>query len=381
VPTDSYDIVILGAGPAGLSAAITLGQHTDLKVLVADAGLPGIDRPGESIPPAALSCIAALGLLESFHSGSHFSYPGHASVWGRNEPGYNDALLDPMGPPYRLDRLQFDGMLKDALAAYPTIRLAWGLNYIKHQSNTDKNGFDLLFSEQSAQKLQQITARFVIDASGVRARFARSEGAIRRVDDQMVALIGMQQITDGHITAQTLIEAEKYGWWYMARLPENQLVTLFVTEAQLLKQTRYSDPVHRMQALDRTVLLSKQLSGIQTQEGSWYHAPIHSSFLEKPYGSRWLATGDAAACYDPIAAQGIYKAMSLGIRSGKLAARCFETGFQDNKALQNYGHYIKDAYAIYFKQRTQLYATEQRWPNTTFWQNRLKVNQQVVYRE
>ncbi len=367
-----YDIVILGAGPAGLSAAITLGQHTDLKVLVVDAGLPGIDRPGESIPPLALSCIETLGLLESFRSGPHFSYPGHASVWGRNEPGYNDALLDPMGPPYRLDRLQFDKMLIDALAAYPTIQLVWGFNYIKHQANTDQIGYDLLFTEQHTQKHLQISTRFVIDASGARARFARAEGAQRHIDDQMVALIGMQQITDGHLTAQTLIEAEKNGWWYRARLPENRLVTLFVTEAQLLKQTGYNDPLPREQALDRTVLLSKQLSGVHLQEGNWYHAPVHSSLLEKPYGSRWLATGDAAASYDPIAAQGIHKALLLGIRSGKLVAKLFETGFQDHEGLQNYARYINDSYAMYFKQRTELYTREQRWPNAPFWLNRQK---------
>lgn len=369
---NTYDIVILGAGPSGLSAAITLGQYTDLKVLVADSGLPGIYRPGESIPPIALSSIGALGLSESFHNALHFSYPGHVSVWGRNEPGYNDAILDPLGPPYRLDRLQFDQMLADALDAYPNVDLVWGFNYIKHQYNTSKTAFDLLFSEAATQKHQSISTRFVIDASGVRARFARSEGGIRRIDDQLVALIGMQKITEGHLTAQTLIEAEEHGWWYMARLPENKMVTLFVTEPQLLKQTGYSDVIGRKQGLDRTHLVSKHLSGVQLQEGNWYHAPVHSSFLEKPYGSRWLATGDAAACYDPISAQGIYKALSLGIRSGKLTARLFETGFQDDPLKEHYSHYIKDRYTTYFTHRTQLYQNEQRWPNAIFWQNRLK---------
>lgn len=369
---DTYDIVILGAGPAGLAAAITLGRHTDLKVLVADAGLPGIDRPGESIPPAALSCINALGLSESFSNGQHFSYPGHASVWGRNEPGYNDALLDPMGPPFRLNRLQFDQMLVAALDACPNVTLAWRLNYIKHQPDTDTAGYRLLFAEHTTQKHQQFTARFVIDASGTRARFARAEGAVRHIDDQMVALIGMQEITDGYLTAQTLIEAEENGWWYMARLPENRLVTLFVTEPPLLKQTGYSDAIRRKQALDRTLLLSKHLSGIKLQQGNWYHAPVYSSFLEKPYGSRWLAAGDAAACYDPIAAQGIHKALSLGIRSGKLAARLFDTGFRDNEAMQAYALHSKEAYRTYFTHRTQLYHSEQRWPNAPFWQNRQK---------
>lgn len=375
--TSTYDIVILGAGPAGLSAAITLGQHTDLKVLVADSGLPGIHRPGESIPPIALSCIGALGLSETFHNGSHFSYPGHASVWGRNEPGYNDALLDPLGPPYRLDRLQFDQMMINALDAYPNIDLIRGIHYIKHQSNS-KAGFDLFFSETSTQKQQPVTTRFVIDASGARARFARSEGGVRRIDDQLVALIGMQKITEGHLTAQTLIEAEENGWWYMARLPENRLVTLFVTEPQLLKQTGYSGIVNRKEGLDRTHLISKHHSGLQLQEGNWYHAPVHSSFLEKPYGSRWLATGDAAASYDPISAQGIYKALSLGIRSGKLAIRLFETGFQNGSMQDDYSQFIKDNYTTYFAHRTQLYSNEQRWPNATFWQNRLKIYRPVL---
>ncbi|UUC43925.1 FAD-dependent monooxygenase [Flavobacterium cerinum] len=375
---NTYDIVILGAGPAGLSAAITLGQHTDLKILVADAGLPGIHRPGESIPPTALSCIAALGLSEIFSDGSHFSYPGHASVWGRNEPGYNDALLDPMGPPYRLNRLQFDQMLVDSLTSYPSVHLEWGYNYIKHQFNTSTSAYEMLFTNQKTQKQEQVITRFVIDASGARARFSRTEGAIRRIDDQMVALIGMQKITEGHITAQTLIEAEENGWWYMAKLPENQLITLFVTEPQLLKQTGYNDVLNRKPALDRTHLIAKHLSCIQLQEGQWYHAPVHSSYLEKPYGSRWLATGDAAVCYDPIAAQGIHKALSLGIRSGKIAAQLFETDFQNKEVLQQYAQYCKATYSTYFTQRTQLYSNEKRWLNAPFWQNRLKVYNTVL---
>lgn len=376
--TNTYDIVILGAGPAGLSTALTLGQHTDLKILVADAGLPGIHRPGESIPPAALSCIGALGLSETFSNGPHFSYPGHVSVWGRNEPGYNDALLDPMGPPYRLDRLQFDQMLIDSLTSYPTVNLSWGYHYIKHRFNTNTSEYELLFSNQNTQKQEQFTTRFVIDASGARARFSRTEGAIRRIDDQMVALIGMQEITKGHMTAQTLIEAEENGWWYMAKLPENRLITLFITEPQLLKQTGYNEASNRKTALNRTHLLSKHLSDVQLQEGYWYHAPVHSSFLEKPYGSRWLATGDAAVCYDPIAAQGIHKALSLGIRCGKLAARLFETDFQNNEGQEQYAQYCKETYNTYFTQRTQLYNHEQRWPHAPFWQNRLKIYNTVL---
>jgi flavin-dependent dehydrogenase len=370
MPAASYDVVIIGAGPAGLSTALTLGRLADLKILVADSGQPASVRPGESIPPAALSCIHFLQLEEAFKSSVHFPYPGNVSLWGRNTIGYNDALLDPMGLPWRLDRLRFDQMLAEAVQSF-NIEIAWGLHFIKQQSNDD--GFELEFTDRKQSQQVAVKAKFVVDATGAGARFARSAGATRVVQDQMVALTCTQDIMAGDITSQTLIEADEDGWWYVSKLPGNQLITMYVTTAQTLKQMNRDVQQHFQLAGSKTLLLSKHLNTLTLNESPFYRFPIYSSYLEKAHGPNWLAVGDAASCYDPVAAQGVYKGLSNGIRAAKSILKIFENRADAIATSELYTTHIRSNYHVYSENRKHLYQLEQRWPDAPFWQNRQRI--------
>ena len=106
-----YDVVVLGGGPAGLATAISLRRQGDFSVLVADAGPPVRERAGESVPPDILTPLRRMGLADWFSAGGHTHCPGSVVVWGREQVGYNDHLLNPMGPAWRLNRNNFDKML------------------------------------------------------------------------------------------------------------------------------------------------------------------------------------------------------------------------------------------------------------------------------
>src|SRR4051812_3920895 len=108
---EQYDVVVLGAGPAGLATAIAISRETSASVLLADAGTAMRERFGESVTPEILVSLKRLGLLEEFRIGTHLPCPGSASIWGSGRVGYNDYILNPAGPAWRLHRRAFDEML------------------------------------------------------------------------------------------------------------------------------------------------------------------------------------------------------------------------------------------------------------------------------
>jgi 2-polyprenyl-6-methoxyphenol hydroxylase-like FAD-dependent oxidoreductase len=73
-------------------------------------------------------------------------------------------------------------------------------------------------------------------------------------------------------------------------------------------------------------------------------------------GERWLAVGDAASTFQPLASAGVAKALW--------------DGFRAPEALRDRREYEKDQRALfhtYMRQIQQHYALETRWPESDFW--------------
>jgi flavin-dependent dehydrogenase len=96
--------------------------------------------------------------------------------------------------------------------------------------------------------------------------------------------------------------------------------------------------------------------------------PAPAFVLDRICGRDWLAVGDAAA-YDPIASQGIHKALSDGLLSA-VAIADHLAGVRS--ALDGYAASAAAGFADYLNNRDYLYGMERRWPASTFWRNRVR---------
>lgn len=361
-----YDVVILGAGPAGLATAITIRRETGASVLVADAGPAARERIGESVLPDLLVLLKRLGLLDEFRAGPHAPCPGSASIWGGDRVGYNDYILSPVGPAWRLQRRAFDEMLAQA-ASEAGIELCWGARYL--QSLPDQEGHRLLLRTREAKR--EVGAKWVVDATGPAARFALHAGARRIVDDRMHGLARYAKIRDGSMTMQTLLEADEDGWWYAARLPDDRVVVLFVSEGETVRRLRANGHDGFERSLGTTKLIGPILAKLVLERKIYFAMPVYSSRLDCPEGERWLAAGDAAASYDPIVARGITKALEDGIAAGRrIAERSFGAGA--------YGKHIASRFRTYAETRASLYELERR--DGPFWQKRRESSREMVVR-
>lgn len=61
-----FDVVIIGGGPAGISAALTLLKRTDISVLVVEAGHYDRPKSGESLSPGVRNLLDYLAVWDDF---------------------------------------------------------------------------------------------------------------------------------------------------------------------------------------------------------------------------------------------------------------------------------------------------------------------------
>jgi flavin-dependent dehydrogenase len=360
-----YNICILGGGPAGLSAAIACANSIEGNIVVVEQQSLGQQRVGENIPPETLLLLRKLGLDKQFHQSGHQPCPGFASVWGKSDVGYNDFIVNPMGHSWRLNRQTFDQCLVDKAQALG-VGIAWRTRFIDAKNNA-KDGISISLSNKADDTSLNITADFVIDATGTSALFAKTQAIKKNVHDKLIALVSFARVNNDARGKQVRIEATPDGWCYQALLPENRIVNMMMTEQHKLSSFKTDNYAPFENYLANTKLISQHLQKLQLTQNEYHTYPIVSGILEQLEGENWIAIGDAAASFDPIAAQGIYKSLQHGL----MAAEKVASWFYKKPLTLDYTQVVTHQYGHYLKNRNHMYSLEKRWQQHAFWQNRL----------
>jgi 2-polyprenyl-6-methoxyphenol hydroxylase-like FAD-dependent oxidoreductase len=164
----------------------------------------------------------------------------------------------------------------------------------------------------------------------------------------------------------TLVEACADGWWYSALLPDNRLMAVYMTDADLLRRQHGAWPAFWQARLQQTEHTRSRLRPFELRNAPRVVAAA-SSRLDRVSGPGWLAVGDAAMAFDPLSSQGLKQAMASGIRAGS----ALSTGLAGERtALGEYGSRANDVFREYLRQRVVYYGREQRWPQSVFWRRR-----------
>lgn len=366
-----YDAVIAGAGPAGCAAAITL-HRAGLRVCLVDDA-PAATRPkvGEALPGAARRLLHQLGIagLEDLLAPPDYTAcVTNASAWGSDHWTYQDALRNPEGGGWHLNRAAFDTALRQrALAAGVPLYQARISQLTPATASPPASDYWVELRATGGQPASVLQASWLIDATG-RAAFVsrRLQGGRHKLDSQMAAVTWVAAAPDD-LDRATRIKSGPAGWWYTARLPDGQRVICFHgLPATVAEYVRH--PADFMAHFNAAALLPQAIAATPALQVKALDASVGHARQAATAGL--LCVGDAALAFDPLSSQGIFFALYSGITAGETLAQCIASPGLRSVYLHDYQVKVNRVLATNQRARRYFYTTECRYFREAYWQVR-----------
>ena len=357
----AFDVAVVGGGPAGAVAAYVLAR-AGRRVVLIDAPAVASRKIGESLPAIAGHLLRKIGLAELLEG--HRASFGNVSAWGGEELVSTDFIQDPHGLGLHLDRARFDRELREAAADAGAEVLAARMRTAERGAS----GWEVRIEEPVQRIAMTLRAACVIDATGRRGIIAKRAGAKRIRDDALMALFfwATREGTGeaAPLDERTLVESRPEGWWYTAPLPNDARVLAFHTDADVARAVRRENGIAR--AIAATSHVRPLVDGLRV-DARFRIAEAGGARLDAFVGRGWVAVGDAALAFDPIAAQGIFNALYTGMKAGEAVDAALRG---DPSGLAEYSRRLEEIRAAYVERRTNVYELEGRWPDAPFWKRR-----------
>ena len=306
------DILVIGGGPAGSTAAAMLADHGHDVVLLEQAEHPRF-HIGESLLPANMSLLRRLGVEEAVAAIGVFK-PGAEFVddetGQRTAYGFDLSMNQSTISAYQVPRAPFDEILFRN-AAHRGARTAERTR-VTQVTPASPGGRAAVVAERDGAT-EEYAPRFILDATGRDTFMTGKLGTKQSNKQNSTAAVyahwrGVQQQLNeqpGFITIHLAAD----GWFWMIPLPDDVMSIGFVGNAEVFKNRRGSAHDLYLDRLNRSPTVAARMHGAErisdiTATGNYSYRATSA------FGEGWMAIGDAFAFLDPVFSSGVLLAMT-----------------------------------------------------------------------
>jgi len=333
-----YDVVVIGAGPSGCSAALHLAD-SGLKVAIIDkAQFPRDKVCGDGL---SLKTIQALEQLPGNFMQKFLDFPRKIKSQRARFIAYNDSHVDRHTDypdegeltGYVCRRYDFDYLLVEHLKAFSNITLIEKCNVTGVKADTE--------CIKVTGKKGVFTAKIVVGAFGVNIKLSRLMTG-KRYARRDLAYAYRTYIKDvGGFRWDNAIELYFFddispGFVWLFPLENNTInAGLGLKSTNLKKRIRSPEIIFEKFIRDKSSL-TKRFKDAE-MISSFRGAPLALGKRKRPVsGERFILTGDAASLVDSLTGEGICNALRSGGIAAEQILTCFESQNFSAEFLKSY---------------------------------------------
>ena len=328
----SYDVAIVGGGPAGSTAATLLKKYApELRVIVLEKEIFPRDHIGESMLPPICTILDEMGVWDEIEAINFPIKIGASYTWGRDSDRWDfdfypiEKWRDEPRPgkfegqrrftAFQVDRSRYDKILLDHVRSR-SVEVRQGTRVEEvHVSNDSIDGLRLDSGDT-------INAKYYIDASGTVALFRRALGIGIDPKLELRNIAVWDYWRDAHWAVRiggsaTRIQVRSlpYGWIWFITIGDDRTSIGVVCPAEYYKETGLTaeELYHKSLRLQPEIwklLDHARPEGRITTCRDWSH------LADRAVGPNWFLCGEAAGFADPILSAG----MTLAHQSARDAA-------------------------------------------------------------
>ena len=326
----SYDVIVIGGGPAGTAAATFL-QRQGHSCLVLEASRFPRYHVGESLIPHTYGTLDRLGLLPKLRESDfpvkqsvRFVHPSGRSA----DPFYfSETIEGDRAKTWQVERSEFDAMCA-AHAAACGVQIAMGTRV--HEVLFDRGRATGVAVRRNGSEPKRVAARVVVDASGRATVIGNQLGLKDSIPSLRKSSIwsyyrGAYRQPGIDAGETTIFMIEDRGWFWYIPLPDDMVSVGIVASPEYLWHAPADIKDIFQREVDRAAPLAEWLRSGECV------APVRGirelAYLNREtVGPGWVMVGDAAGFLDPIYSSGIF----LALASAELAAECIDRGLRRN---------------------------------------------------
>jgi flavin-dependent dehydrogenase len=359
------DVLIVGGGPSGAAAALGLLAYSPASVVVVERSAFDTCRTGEQVNASLFDLLAYLKIEKSqFADGSFVQSYTSLAAWGSEQLAARYSIFSTSEESYQLNREEFDLLLlREAVERGATVLPRTKCMQFRQLAN----GHWEAWLNHAQRGDLCVKARFLVDATGRQCNVARQLGLVPVRHDQLAAVGAFLHFEEALVLQQRMVlETVAEGWWYCSTLPSQRMTATLFTDADIVKKQQLHKPRNWAALLAGTKHIRTAVR--RAAHGEVWVRNAFSQVSDSTARANFIAVGDAAAAFDPIASMGIGFALSSGCHAARAIGQA-QAG--DPTAVATYQRDVEGIFKNYLETKAQFYNKERRWQNAVFWERRL----------